>query len=194
MSARPAENTSAPDLIEPVLGFRLWSIDPDGNLRSLHHPEQTWPSDTLTARCRAGRPHQAPEHDCSCGVHAWYTPCPQTASLGCPGVVAGAIVLWGRVELHAQGMRGQHCRIVALALPPFRSRKREHVIVAAARLNVPAVPNRTLARVSALHGAPIPRALCPPRSGRPDIAPVGLVPRAAMAGLSRGRSLATRRR
>ena len=118
-----AAATTSPDLIEPVIGFRHWRMGKTGLLSTTC--DEQWQQATMTARCRAGGDHShpqqaAPASACSCGIHAWYTPCPRTASAPTWDYVAGAVVLWGAIELHASGMRAQRCRIVALALPLSR--------------------------------------------------------------------------
>jgi hypothetical protein len=147
---------SAPDLIEPIVGFRQWRLCEDG-LRSLAC-DYVWPAAEIWATCLDGG-HPAPEHACACGIYAWYAPCPLTASAA--DYVAGALVLWGRVELHATGMRGERARIVALALPLSHGRKRRRLIAVAACFGVPAVPHRALTPIARLHGAPMPKALRP---------------------------------
>jgi hypothetical protein len=147
---------NAPDLIEPIIGFRQWRLC-DGGLRSLAC-EYIWPAAEVWATCLAGG-HPAPEHACACGIYAWYTPCPRTASAATADYVAGALVLWGRVELHATGMRGEHARIVALALARSPGRKRRRLIAVADRFGVPAVPHRALRGIARVHGAPISDAL-----------------------------------
>jgi len=106
-------------------------------------------------------PDEAPVNGCACGVYAWYDPCPRTGSA--PDYVSGAVVLWGRVELHATGMRAQHARLVALALPMSRWGKRRRVVAVGEYLAVPAVPHRALRHVALAHGRPVPRHLRPPR-------------------------------
>lgn len=153
--------TGAPDLIAPVVGFRQWRMGPTG-LLSVTCDEE-WPHTSMTARCLAGRhPRlQAPASACSCGIYAWYTPCPRTASAPTWDYVAGAVVLWGAVELHASGMRAQRCRIVALVLPLSRWRKRDRLVGIAERLGVPAVRHHDLKMVADRHGASIPAAMRP---------------------------------
>jgi hypothetical protein len=185
----------APDLIEPVVGFRQWRLT-DGGLRSLTR-DQTWREATLVAYCPAGRHagEPPPVGDCSCGIYAWYAPSPRTASAGTSDYVTGAVVMWGALELHATGMRAQCCRIVALALPLSRWRKRERLVRAAAELSVPAVPHRALRTVAHEHGSPIPRTLRPPPEwARIGQGPMGVVPSlvtSASERVSRGLSAAT---
>jgi hypothetical protein len=180
----------APDLIEAVIGFRQWRLADDG-LRSIACDE-LWYGPEMVARCRAdGHPlHAAPASDCSCGVYARYEPCPRTGSAGTRDYVAGAVVLWGAIELHATGMRGEYCRIVALALPLSRWGKRERVQRVAREFGVLAVPSRALRKVAAEHGAPVPRSLRPPREALPGPFAPGVLPRmvdSTRARLTQGR-------
>jgi hypothetical protein len=80
-------------------------------------------------------------------------PCPRTASAGTPDLIGGVVVLWGRVELHATGMRAEHARVVALELPLSRGRKRRNLVEVAKGLGVPAVRHRELVAAAAEHGS-----------------------------------------
>jgi hypothetical protein len=108
---------SAPDLIDPIVGYRQWRLA-GGVLMSLFN-DTRWRRMDLTARCDGGAHHPkcVPDHHCSCGIYAYYDPCPRTASAVTRDLVAGAVVLWGTVELHATGLRAEHAQIVALELP-----------------------------------------------------------------------------
>ena len=170
-----AVSFEAPDLIEPVLGFRQWRLDGDG-LRSVH-VDQRWTCRSVEATCRArahpGRP--APVSGCTCGIYAWYRRVPRLASAGTDDLVSGAVVLWGAVELHHDGMRAQRAEVVALALPPWAGRKRRRLVDVAEALGVPAVPYRAVPAVGRRRGRPVPDDLRPaaphrPRAGaRPDV-------------------------
>jgi hypothetical protein len=162
----------APDLVVPVVGFRQWRLH-DGLLRSLYSEAQ-WPSAVITARCprRDHDPRDVPASHCTCGIYAYYDPCPRTASAATPDFVAGAVVLWGALELHATGMRAEHARIVALELPLSRGRKRRAVTEIAERLSVAAVKHRKLRAATATHGLPLQRALRPGHA----VAEVGCCP------------------
>jgi hypothetical protein len=178
----------APDLIEAVIGFRQWRLTHDG-LRSIACDE-LWSGPVMVARCLADPAHFAPASDCSCGIYARYDPCPRTGSAGTCDYVAGAVVMWGAIELHATGMRAEHCRIVALALPLSRWGKRERVQRVAREFGVPVVPSRTLRKVASEHGAPVPRSLRPPREWLPPPFAPGVLPRmvdSTRARLTRGR-------
>jgi len=70
-------------------------------------------------------------------------------------LVAGVVILWGRIELHGTGMRAAQARIVGLELPVWRGRKRRLVERVARELGVPAVAHRKLRTLGAEHGEPI---------------------------------------
>jgi hypothetical protein len=118
----------------------------------------------------AGRVHhrqvspEVPAKDCTCGVYAYYDPCPRTASAATADLIGGAAVLWGRIEAHMYGLRGTHARIVALELPLSRGRKRRAVVEAAERASVPVVPHRSLKAVAQEHGAVLQPALRPKKT------------------------------
>jgi hypothetical protein len=164
MSTYESPEVLVPDLIEPVIGFRQWRLAGKG-LMSIACNEM-WREPTLVARCRAaGHPRErAPVSGCSCGVYAWYEPCPRTASAPTREYVAGAVVLWGAIELHASGMRAQHCRIVALELPLSRWGKRDRLVAAAQHFGVPAVRHRDLPTIAGQSGMPVPAEFRPPNS------------------------------
>lgn len=153
----------APDLIVPLVGFRQWHLA-NGVLTSMYD-RALWPPDGVTARCDRGHSSaEIPAKDCSCGVYAYYDPCPRTASAATSDLIGGAVMLWGQIEAHIYGMRGEHARIVALELPLSRGRKRRAVIEAADRVGVPAVPHRSLKAVALEHGAVLQPALRPKKT------------------------------
>ena len=163
MSALEHADGVAPDFIVPVVGFRQWRLV-DGMPTSMYDGA-AWPEGSITAGCDRGHnPADVPVKDCSCGVYAYYDPCPRTASAATPDLIGGAVVVWGRVEAHIYGMRGEHARIVAFELPLSRGRKRRAVIEAAQRLGVPAVPHRSLKSVALEHGEVLAPALRPKKT------------------------------
>jgi hypothetical protein len=152
----------APDLIRAVIGFRQWRLR-DCELWSLR-TEDRWERGVHTARCRHEPPHDgpAPHNGCTCGFYAWYAPPPRTASAATSDLVGGAVALWGKIELHAHGMRAEHAMVVALALPLSWGAKRRRITGAAAALEVPAVAARRLKAAALEHGELIPKAMRPP--------------------------------
>ena len=152
----------APDLIEPIIGFRHWRLV-DGALTSMFS-QTPWAASEITARCPVGRhdPARTPSPACTCGIYAYYEPCPRTASATTRDLVGGAVVVWGRVEAHATGVRAEHARIVGLDLPLMRGPKRRDVMRVADRLGVPVSAHRKLRTVALTHGSPLPASLRPP--------------------------------
>ncbi len=161
----------APDLIDPIVGYRQWRLV-DRTLTSLFN-DTRWEDAQLSARCEEGRHHPevVPDHACSCGIYAYYDPCPRTASAVTRDLVGGAVVVWGRVELHGTGLRAEHAQIVALELPLSLGHKRRCVLEAADRLGVNAVPHRRLRAAAREQGMPVDRALRPPRVREPVVKP-----------------------
>lgn len=114
----------APDLIEPVAGFRAWRVI-DGELRS-PYVDVVWRERVLRAACYRRRPdqdripcHSAPERDCGCGIYAYH----DLDSVLMPSVpvtrtVLGIVTVWGTVQVHADGLRAEYACLRALA---FRS-------------------------------------------------------------------------
>jgi hypothetical protein len=161
MSASP---DAAPDLVRPIIGFRQWRLQ-DGVLRSIW-TDDIWDGGLLRARCRADAfarrtaVGEAPDPACTCGVYAWHGQVPIGAS-ATRELVAGAVALWGAIEIHATGMRAQYGRIVALSLPLMRSRKRLELAITAGELGIDLVPHRQLAAAAMAYGTPIPATLRP---------------------------------
>src|SRR3954463_3108931 len=152
----------APDLVERVIGYRHWRLD-DAGLWS-PYLEERWGRGVHTAVCRAARgahAEVAPAHECTCGIHAWYQPPPMLSWAATRNLVAGAVALWGELELHPFGMRAQHGIVIALALPPWRGTKPRRIVEVAADLEVEAVPARALEATARAHGAPVPGEFIP---------------------------------
>jgi hypothetical protein len=159
----------APDLIDPIIGYRQWRLL-GRELTSLFN-DTRWECARLTAHCssRQHHPELVPDHACSCGIYAYYDPCPRTASAATRDLVAGVVVMWGHVELHGTGLRAEEVQIVALELPLSMGPKRRAVLDVADRLGVVAVPHRRLRSVAREHGAPLDPSLRPPRVREPVV-------------------------
>ncbi len=152
---------AAPDLITAVIGFRQWRLR--GTELWPLRANDRWLRGVQTAHCDRAIDHgPAPAKGCTCGIHAWYLPPPRGASAATTDLVAGAVALWGTIELHAHGMRAQYAMVVALALPFSRGDKRRRIIAAAAALEVRAVPARKLQAEALEHGELIPGWMIPP--------------------------------
>lgn len=169
MTDLPEIAESAPDLIEPIIGYRQWRLV-GPSLTSLFN-DTRWERVQLSARCDTGshHPELVPEHACSCGIYGYYDPCPRTASVLTRDLVAGVVVMWGRVELHGTGLRAEHAEIVALELPLSLGPKRRRVLEVTDRLGIVAVAHRQLRSVAREHGAPLDPSLRPPRVREPVV-------------------------
>ena len=172
MSRLPDVAEPAPDLIHPIIGYRQWRLV-GSRLTSLFN-DTRWDHAQITACCTSRDHHSelVPDHACSCGIYAYYDPCPRTASVATRDLVGGAVIMWGRVELHGTGLRSEHAQIVALELPLSVGAKRRGMLKAADRLGVPAVPHRRLRSVARELGVPLDRSLRPPRVKEPVLPPL----------------------
>ena len=160
--------TAAPDLIEPVVGFRAWRVVGD-RLLSPYIPCR-WDGRLMHAICYPANrsltfghgwlsaPHDSPHPDCQCGIYAYHRP----GTRGYFGEwewLEGIVSVWGRIEAHADGLRAEHARVEALGLPGDRDGGSARRIAAA--LGVGLVPRAELAGAAASYGAPLPDALLP---------------------------------
>jgi hypothetical protein len=60
----------------------------------------------------------SPEPACSCGIYAYHDIAPMTRALREePYMFGGAVLCWGRIVIHPEGMRAQHARPLALCRP-----------------------------------------------------------------------------
>jgi hypothetical protein len=165
--------TVAPDLIAPVVGFRKWRVV-GGHLTSPYIPLR-WDRAVAHARCYPanrsllfGRgwldePHRAPHPSCKCGIYAWHR-LPAAGPVPDPGRAFGVVALWGRLEVHGDGIRAEHAAIRALGLgdglgPAYRATMEE----IAARLGVELVPEDELPFAARRYGAPLPESMLPER-------------------------------
>jgi hypothetical protein len=111
----------------PLFGLRTWTVVADGDAERLAGPHRTdmpWPTRGawLEATCSLVAAHDAPVHDCSCGVHAWH-PSVRSArrALAFRRDVAGVVECSGTVEIHPEGFRAQRGRPFALVVTPGRN-------------------------------------------------------------------------
>jgi len=104
--------SSAPLAIEPVIGWRTWSIGWNGDGVYLASPMQEYdwqPMQPNRARCRSHFGRQLPNLGCGCGFYAVShlqrlpVAVASTFSIG----AVGSVAMWGRVVEHTAGYRGQ---------------------------------------------------------------------------------------
>jgi hypothetical protein len=162
--------TRAPDLLEPVVAFRTWRVA-EGELVSPYLPER-WDGGVVEARCVRGDParfrhagellaaeHVSPHPACRCGIHAYLRPRLATAGIDFRRVL-GIVVVWGQVELHAEGLRAQFAQVRALgASPAWSAWQRRDVETIALRLGVPLIPDDALEAAAGEFGSAVPGVL-----------------------------------
>ena len=161
----------AEDVIEPVVGYREWVLVGEDILSPL--ARTPWEAGPMQAEClpscrgarglwrtASAHPGPAPDPGCVCGIYALFTP-HRAAGRERLALIRGAVVLWGRIELHQRGMRAEFARIVTLALPNSR-KPAEAVLRVAERLDVEAVRVKDLELAALAHGRPLEPSLIPP--------------------------------
>jgi hypothetical protein len=163
--------TAAPDLIAPVVGFRKWRVV-GGHLSSPYIPLR-WEQPVAHARCYPANrsllfgqgwldePHQAPHPRCKCGIYAWHA-LPAPGPVPDPGRAFGVVALWGRLEVHGDGVRAEHAAIRALGVgAALGAAYRRTMEAIADRLGVELVEERELPYAASRHGTPVPETLLP---------------------------------
>jgi hypothetical protein len=149
----------APDLVEPIVGWRLWLVVADGGylwLESVLYPARWLPRQSLRASCSThrrphlwvpaetaepGPPHRAPSESCQCGIYAVAGPATLAPFLdstllerGAIERVVGRVRLWGKVVECERGWRGERAYPDRIYVPcrenVSRDVRRAHEIVA----------------------------------------------------------------
>jgi hypothetical protein len=110
--AEPPFDVDPPLSLEPVEGWRSWSLDRvDGALalRSVTRADH-WPArDAMVATCFAHRAWTVPDENCTCGLYAAASP-EQLVQAGVFGegiCVVGTVAMWGRLIEYTLGARSR---------------------------------------------------------------------------------------
>jgi hypothetical protein len=162
----------APDVVEPIVAFREWVVVADEIFSPL--ARTPWDDGPMRAeclpRCRGARglwrrpSHHvgpAPDPECVCGIYALFS-AESARRRDRLSRVAGAVALWGRLEIHEAGIRAEFARIVAIALPGGRHPGPDRMVARLAeRLGVQAVPFRHLEAAALIYGQAVPEVLLP---------------------------------
>lgn len=154
---------SAPDYIEPTVGWRTWLVVPEGDafrLRSVVYDTLWLPRRELVARClhrafsipwRRRSGHVPPARNCGCGIYAAREPEEAVSYLDgrswADGLsvhrVIGTVSLWGRVVECTRGWRGSLAYPKKIYVPstraPFwlKAEGLDQIALALADYNVP---------------------------------------------------------
>lgn len=138
----------APDLIEPLVGWRAWYVcetESGWRLSSIHYAELWAAGEAIEAACRRNRyvssvnenthaRHTAPARDCLCGIYAakvfaqarqYFVADHATCERVPPSPdyihrVVGQVSLWGRVVDCSQGYRAASAYPARLWIPTRR--------------------------------------------------------------------------
>jgi Golgi phosphoprotein 3 (GPP34) len=171
---RPRTSPGPPLLTEKVLGFRRWRLDGHRLGPVVSHLPAHWSLGPNEARCLrayldpslgANDEHRAPEHDCGCGLYALHEPAFEAFG---DDTVSGAVLAWGRIEVHLSGFRAEYAEPVALAYDS--GQPREHIGALrsiAAEFYVPVVEDGELPALAYRLGTPIPHDLRPADAAPP---------------------------
>jgi hypothetical protein len=117
--------------VKQAVGYRVWRPD-GGKLVSPFFPT-AWPQSTrLEAVCLdepasflpGHRPiaHQReptappPVANCGCGIYAYHDVARMLGAIH-PPLIGGAVLCWGRITIHPEGIRAQFARPIALCFP-----------------------------------------------------------------------------
>lgn len=167
MPAAPAPEPPGPParVSGKVLGFRCWTLEGYRLLSVNPAFRAWWTVGENRAKCLASPDwegvHEAPHHACQCGLYAWHLP----GSLLIPhgdGLVYGAVLAWGRMEVHAAGFRAEFAEPVMLAYHPrqaYEDVRRAETI--ASEMALPFVTVEELATRATEFGEPVPEDLRP---------------------------------
>ena len=117
--------TAAPDYADAILGWRLWSLVPQGydwRLRSVVVSNVWRPGAELVATCNQD-PHRVAHHSphlqCTCGIYATDDPesVREYVGMGLFPRVLGQVALWGTVVECEHGWRAQRAYPSRLYVP-----------------------------------------------------------------------------
>lgn len=134
-------------------------------------------------RQEAGMPetgHEAPHPDCQCGLYALHAPEFMSRwHSGEPLMVHGAVLGWGRMEVHAEGWRAQYAQPVMLAFDGDQQSYNhcQRVRAMGDELGLPVAEWPDFEREARKLAEPVPTELRPERPANPFAGQVGQVAR-----------------
>lgn len=145
-----------------MLGFRFWKLE-GYRLHSVTAAAH-WTIGLNVAECLllgspvASARHEAPSPDCACGLYSFHDP-PDTVLAD---HVSGAVLAWGRIEVHGGGFRAQYAEPVVLAYDPQQPYELvDHAAAIASEMEIPFVRVDELAARASEYGSPIAAELRP---------------------------------
>lgn len=152
---------SAARISGAVLGYRAFEADAGAGLLLGAVSGAPWPRGVARADCELG--HPAPASGCECGLYAYHSHPEEQVELSLcewPELVA-AVLLWGMVEVHADGVRAEFARVAVLERPASRRADHAGVRALARAYGATTCAFGELAAVGREFGTPVPDALRP---------------------------------
>lgn len=106
--------------------------------------------------------HAAPDPDCMCGLYANHNVPDEGAGSYASDTVLGAVLAWGRLEVHPNGFRAQYAEPIVLGYSGAQPYDLVRTIQAiGSELGLEVVPLDELERAARRHGEPVPEQLRP---------------------------------
>ena len=145
----PTNEREPTALAEPVIGFRQWTVT-DGRLQAISG-RFVWPVGDLEATCTQHACHTPPAPDCECGLYALHEPRRDSPLYN---GVWGAVLAWGRLEVHLDGIRASAMRpLVLMTQADFDLAELSDV---ATHYGVPVLPWDAAIAFASEFGSPVP--------------------------------------
>jgi hypothetical protein len=151
----------------PVVGFRAWAyaetfeigVGKHVRLQAANPQFGDWGADDLTATCKGGRDHLAPDEHCGCGFYVVRDVAGvEQHNRVTNDTVVGAVMGWGKVVQHGdEGWRAQHVRILALMDCKFSRRQYDHTYKAAQQFGLEIKTRPQLEALVREYGDPLPK-------------------------------------
>jgi hypothetical protein len=141
----PELSFQIPDAIEPIVAYRVWSVELPGGDAVLHSMNGTPWERAAWSRAECGRPnvepfvrissHESPAEGCSCGIYAvkelpYVAPVTWALRTGSAVYLLGTVELAGKVIEHDRGYRAERARVLEILPAPGQESLAEHVAAA----------------------------------------------------------------
>lgn len=178
--------------MQPILGWRVWTLRGDSLLHPIAVIGRPWLVGTNEARCHLPNSrHRAPSPNCACGFNALHR-LPQEFR-GDHGSAIGAVAAWGEVDVYRTGLRAQFACVLGLLADELSDddEHQENLRRAAEHYGVPLLGLGELAAHARGYAEPAGELLLPgARRARPTPQrPATPLPTAALASAFAGRGV-----
>lgn len=160
-----------------LIGYRMWPVR-EGDKLFARVAQAEWKVGANRAECRVEfipggesrhAPDNIPAHGCTCGLYAYAEP-DWLHGMRCePSHITGAVLMWGRIEVHANGMRAEYAMPIVILGNGKTARdvaKRYHCTTAGSV--------EQLVEIAEQHGQHLPKELRPPSTVLDEALPKAL--------------------